>query len=109
MTVSWRESLFLGTLSFLFTYLFSSINNTWQMSIFRAGIGFLLFFFLGFILKLFFRQIVHKKNTSLPTEQVNVETSDQNELQNSNDVNQKDDPLFQEITLGSLHTEDNNR
>lgn len=107
MSESWRVSLFLGVISFLFTYLFSNVNNTWQMSLFRAGIGFLLFFLLGYILQLLFHQIVSKKNTSLLKQESSEELSGQIDFQNKVDMDQMNDSLFQEITLGSLHNGDN--
>ena len=106
MTARWRESLILGVLSFLFTFLFSNLNNTWQMSLFRAGIGFLLFFLLGYIIRFLFHQIASKKSTDIVREQISEELSGQVDFPNRVDINQKVDPLFQEITLGSLHKGD---
>lgn len=108
MTASWRESLLLGVISFLFTYLFSIINNTWQMSMLRAGIGFLLFFLLGYIFQFLFHQMVSAKSISLPAEEMYEEENEQIDHQNRTDFDQNEEPLFQEITLGSLHNGDTN-
>jgi uncharacterized membrane protein YraQ (UPF0718 family) len=107
MAASWRVNLFLGIISFLFTYLFSIENNTWQMSLFRAGIGFLLFFLLGYILRFLLHQIAAKKSTSLLEELNKEEISGQNKIQNDVENGQSDDPSFQAITLGALHNGDN--
>ncbi|MDF2557284.1 MAG: hypothetical protein K0R71_1112 [Bacillales bacterium] len=108
MTARWREGLFLGVIAFLFTYLFTSINNNWQMSLFRAGIGFLLFSLLGYILQILIHLISSQKSTSLLNEETRDEVSEQNDFQNIVDIDQKNDPLFQEVNLGSLHNGDSN-
>jgi phosphotransferase system glucose/maltose/N-acetylglucosamine-specific IIC component len=106
MTASWRGSLFLGFISFLFTFLFSIVNNTWQMSLFRAFIGFLVFFLLGTILQFLLYLFAPIKNTYIQSEEDKKELTEQKETQDEIDSAQSEDPLFQEVTLGSLHNGD---
>ncbi|MDF2535262.1 MAG: hypothetical protein K0R18_1421 [Bacillales bacterium] len=106
MVASWRGSLFLGFISFLFTFLCSVGNNTWQMSLFRAVIGFLIFFLLGTILQLLLHLIVPMNSTDMQSEEDKEELSEQSETQEEIDSTQSEDPLFQEVNLGSLHNGD---
>ena len=106
MATSWRGSLFLGVISFLFTFLFSIVNNTWQMSLFRAVIGFLVFFLLGAILQFLLHLIAPMNSIDIQSEEDMEELREQNETQEEIDSAQNEDPLFQGVTLGSLYNGD---
>ena len=56
MAGNWRINAFLALLASLFTFFSSIFNNTWQTSLLRALIGFLLFFFLGNIIRVAINQ-----------------------------------------------------
>lgn len=106
MAASWRINLFLGIITFLFTYLFSIENNTWQMSLFRSGIGFLIFFLIGYILRFLLHQIAAKKSEKL-LEKRSQEKISENMKQQLVDNGQSDDPFFKAVTLDTLHNGEN--
>lgn len=105
MTAAYMKvNTIIGFIAFLITGLFSLVNNTWQLSLFRAGIGFLLFFILGNLLSILLHQIL-SKNYSNSTRIQNV-----NEKSNKSTVREEkvediplDEPSFQAIPLQSLH------
>ncbi|PFP30761.1 hypothetical protein COJ96_02015 [Bacillus sp. AFS073361] len=105
MVANWIVNASLGLTAFLFTYYFSLQNNTWQTALFRAGIGFLLFFILGIILRFILHQIISKKNPELSQKQNTVEESSP-ETERTNHVEEVPmaEPVFQSIPLDSLHT-----
>jgi hypothetical protein len=97
MAGNWRVNAMLGITAFLFTYFFSLVNNTWLTSLFRAGIGFLIFFIFGFFLRFVVNhQIVSKKN---PGEEFSPKVEREKKI----DEEAIDDPLFQALPLHSLH------
>jgi hypothetical protein len=104
MAGNWGFNAFLGLTAFFFTYFFSYTNNTWQTSSFRAGIGFLFFFVLGYIFRFVLQQIGSKKNTGLITNQNMGERSIPKAKQ-KNQVEEEpiDEPSFQAMPLQSLH------
>ncbi|NRD79420.1 hypothetical protein HPT25_18825 [Bacillus sp. BRMEA1] len=109
MAASWRVNVFLGLSAFLFTYLFSNVNNTWQMSLFRAGIGFLIFFILGFVIRFVIHQLVSRKNVQLVDKQSSEEKAIQKQAKNiHNDKALNDDVSFQSLPLNALHDGDIN-
>jgi uncharacterized membrane protein YraQ (UPF0718 family) len=105
MSGNWRVNAILGIIAFLLTYLFSFVNNTWLTSSFRAGIGFLIFFVLGFFLRFLLKhQLVSKNNTGLIQKQnVGEEFSPKVEQEKKIDEEALDDPLFLALPLHSLH------
>lgn len=96
----------------LITGLFSFVNNTWQLSLFRAGIGFLLFFLLGNILSFFLYQKVSKNESKNAQDQIsNVKSNKSIEIKEKvEDLRLAepldeivDEPVFHAIPLQSLH------
>jgi amino acid permease len=65
MKGKWRISIIFGLIAFICTFFFSLMNNTWQTSLFRAGIGLILFFIIGYITLIVIQQFSQKK-FSLP-------------------------------------------
>ncbi|WP_312470816.1 hypothetical protein [Neobacillus sp.] len=105
MSVSWKVNGFMGLIVSLFTYFFSYPNNTWQTSLFRAGLGFLLFYVLGIMLQF----VIHQVNL--------INSTNKDEKQNrSKDTPAKseaniqggdiplEEPSFQAFPLESLHS-----
>jgi hypothetical protein len=104
MVANWGINAILGLTAFLFTYFFSLVNNTWQTSISRAGIGFLLFFILGYIFRFVLYQIALKKTLDLIQKKSREEESKQEEKRKSHvEEVTMDEPSFQAIPLRSLH------
>ncbi|MCH6266809.1 hypothetical protein [Neobacillus citreus] len=104
MSSSWKMNLYLGSITFLLTYLFSIYTNTWQTSLFRASIGFLLFFILGYVLRyLLYHAVVRKdlKQTMLNEE---VEHTSNEAQAPYVDKVEGEEPSFQSVPLQSLHT-----
>ncbi|WP_413300326.1 hypothetical protein AA0X95_18250 [Bacillus sp. 1P10SD] len=105
MVLNWKVNTMLGLTAFLLTYLFSFTNNTWQTAVFRASIGFVIFFVLGYILRVVLNQMSLKKATS------------QIEIQNTGEASyldlelevlgeavlEEESPSFQQIPLTALH------
>jgi hypothetical protein len=90
--MNWKVNLSLGLTASVFTFIFSIENNTWLTSLMRAGLGFLLFFVLAYLLRFFICLISSKK---LKNNQKTV-VKDQEEADS-----------FQSISLDSLHEENN--
>ncbi|WP_052353717.1 hypothetical protein [Neobacillus jeddahensis] len=104
MAASWRVNVLLGFFAFLFTFLFSMVNNTWQTSLIRAGFGFLLFFLLGYMVRLGMYQNIAKKNPDLDqTDMTNRIGKQQVEQSHQGEKVSKDQPSFQSIPLGAIH------
>lgn len=104
MVANWGINAILGLTAFLFTYFFSLVNNTWQTSISRAGIGFLLFFILGYIFRFVLYQIALKKTLDLIQKKSREEENKQEEKRKSHvEEVTMDEPSFQAIPLRSLH------
>lgn len=105
MAGNWRVNAMLGITAFLFTYFFSFVNNTWVTSLFRAGIGFLIFFIFSFFLRfVVHHQIVSKKNTGIIQEQnAGEDSSPKMEQEKKIDEQPIADPLFQALPLHALH------
>lgn len=103
MAVRWGVNIIIGFTAFLLTYVFSFVNNTWQTSLFRAGIGFILFLVLGFILQIFFSQ----KPVQNDRNGIQVEISDDGRNQEPEMTSEMDDSkgeeAFQALPLQSLH------
>lgn len=102
----------IGLIVALITGLFSFFNNTWQLSLFRAGIGFLLFFLLGNILSFFLYQKVSKSESKNARDQISNMKSNKSieikekveDLQLAETLDEiVDEPVFQAIPLQSLH------
>lgn len=99
-----KVNAIIGCIVFLITGLFSLVNNTWQLSLFRAGIGFLLFFILGNLLSILLHQILSKNNTnSSQIQNVNEESNLRTEVKQLVEDIPLDEPSFQAIPLQSLH------
>jgi len=102
MAATWLVNLLLGVFAFLFTFFFSAPNNTWQLALFRAGIGFLLFFLLGFPLRILLHEIASKKIPYIEPKQ-KEQIHNHQEPETYEDHLQDDDTLFQPTPLSSLH------
>jgi uncharacterized membrane protein YraQ (UPF0718 family) len=104
MIANLKVNIILGFVAFLFTYLFSVANNTWQTSLFRAFLGFLIFFILGFALSFILKQKEAKKHDSMSESPLNV-TPEKVETEQKKLVDKelKSEPSFQSIPLNSLH------
>lgn len=107
-----KVNIIIGFTAFFITGLFSLVNNTWQLSLFRAGIGFLLFFILGNILTFFLYQNLSKsKAETTQTQKVNenrINISEMKEQVEEITLTESGDKLvnessFQAIPLQSLH------
>lgn len=106
MKANWRVNVLLGFPAFLFTYFFSYVNNTWQISLFRATIGFILFFMVGYIVRYILHQIALKNDSSSNKkhhQNIEIESSQAVEGDNQVEKGQMVDSSFQTIPLHSLH------
>lgn len=101
MSGSWRINAFLGLIAFIFSYFLSSINNTWQTSLFRAVIGFILFFIAGYLVRL----ILHQPETESQQPKQNLPKYRSKEENQTNDTPEvtKDESTFQAVSLNALH------
>lgn len=105
MELNWKVNTLLGTTAFLLTYFFSITNNIWQTSILRAIFGFLFFFLIGYILRFLLSQMNVKKienNSNLIHEQFTEDVLEQAQEELLGELD-KEDILFQQIPLHSLH------
>jgi hypothetical protein len=104
MAGNWGVNVILGLMGSLLTFLFSFSNNTWQTSIVRSGIGFLIFFVLGYLLQYILRQISAAK-----TSQPKKHRKRHEEIKRADDQTvfskekTESDSSFQAISLNSLH------
>ncbi|MDR7235731.1 hypothetical protein [Neobacillus drentensis] len=104
MAGNWGVNAILGLTAFICTYLFSFTNNTWQTSLFRSGIGLLLFFLLGYIFRYVLQQIGSKKNTAFIEKQsMDKRTNPKEDQKNEADEEQIGESSFQSIPLQALH------
>jgi uncharacterized membrane protein YraQ (UPF0718 family) len=105
MSVRWKVNGFMGLIVSLFTYLFSYPNNTWQTTLFRAGIGFLLFFVVGIILQFVLHQVNSKNNTDRDQKQNRLEETQAKSVANiqGGDI-PLEEPSFQAFPLEALHS-----
>ncbi|MEH7076591.1 hypothetical protein [Neobacillus drentensis] len=108
MAANWKLNAILGFIAFLLTYLFSVTNNTWQTSMLRACLGFVLFFVLGYLLRFALNQMIIKQNLNAgqannPTEESNTSP----DMTNQVDVGLED--AFQQIPLQSIHKGENTK
>lgn len=105
-----KVNIILGFITFLFTYLFSIVNNTWQTSLFRALLGFLLFFILGFIVLFILGLIGAKKQENSDDSLFKKGHLNEETVQKKNDeIELKSEPGFQSIGLDSLHNPGNGK
>ncbi|HEY2420304.1 MAG TPA: hypothetical protein VGI04_02755 [Neobacillus sp.] len=104
MVANWRANASLGLSAFLLTYLFSQVNNTWKTSLFRAILGFLLFYILAYLFRFFLHQIDAKKNKDLNHESsIGENGSTEAEQINLLKDDSMDESSFQFLPLHSLH------
>jgi uncharacterized membrane protein YraQ (UPF0718 family) len=112
MKSSIKLNVIIGMIAFLITGLFSFVNNTWQLSLFRAGIGFLLFFILGNLLSFLLYQKLSKNESKNSQNKIVKVKDNQSTLltENVEDIpladpvdDLVDEPPFQAIPLQSLH------
>lgn len=109
MVGTWKINILLGTTGFLFTYLFSFMNNTWLTSLFRASLVFLLFFLLGYGLRIGLHQFTRKETSEasltgnieneevLPKKNISYQTEEATNVQLE----------FEEIPLQHIHSAKN--
>ncbi|MEH7505272.1 hypothetical protein V7152_25275 [Neobacillus drentensis] len=108
MAANWKLNTILGLTAFLLTFLFSFTKNTWQTSMFRASIGFLLFFVLGYMLSHVLDQMKIKKNSSSVHEPIAVDESNA-ETESQKQVEGVLEESFQQIPLQALHKGENTK
>ncbi|MBL4952963.1 hypothetical protein JK635_12140 [Neobacillus sp. YIM B02564] len=121
MSGSWRINAILGLTAFILSFVLSFVNNTWQTSLFRAVIGFVLFFIFGYLLRMIFQQMTSRKSgDKLPPQTMNqpysakANAAKQSHSQWQEAVNgkgkskapevSKENAHFQAISLEALHT-----
>jgi len=105
MELTWKFNTIMGATAFLLTYFFSITNNIWQTSILRAIFGFLFFFLLGYLFRIVLSQMNVKNlenKSNLIHEQFTEDDLEQAEEKLLGELN-KEDMLFQQIPLHSLH------
>lgn len=103
MATIWKVNGLLGLTVFLFTYVFSIMNNTWATSLFRAGIGFLLFFLLGFVLRFVLFMSTKMKN-QVATKPTQVEENPpKEELKMEYEQASTEERDFEALPLQQLH------
>lgn len=102
MAANWKLNAILGLTAFLLTYLFSYTNNMWQTSLFRASIGFLVFFVLGYVVRLVLNKVKIKNSSSSNHEHHPVEGSNV-EVEASKHEGNESEESFQQIPLHGLH------
>ena len=100
MERKWRISIILGFIAFAFSFVFSLMNNTWQTSMFRAGIGFILFAVLSFLVLVVLDQLVSSKESE------SIENEIQETKVEPHTKEQLEDEDFQSLPLSSLHKGD---
>ena len=121
MIGSWKVNACLGLTAFIFGYGLSLVNNTWTTSLFRALIGFVLFFVIGYLIRMIFFQMGMRKTENFTgsthlMQHSMLESESQHLKQNltkSNtiEVGQKNDTpgatkeaaAFQALSLDALH------
>ena len=108
MAANWKLNAILGLTSFLLTYLFSVTNNTWQTSMVRACIGFLLFFVLGYLLRFVLKQMKVKQNFSADQEFDTAVGSNTGPVM-INQIDEGQADAFQQIPLQTLHKGENTK
>jgi hypothetical protein len=104
MAGKWGVNVILGLMGSLLTFLFSFVNNTWQTSIMRSGLGFLIFFVLGYLLQYIIRKIGAAK-ASEPKEyrERYEEVNSADDKTVIAEEKTETDSSFQAISLTSLH------
>jgi len=111
--MNWIVTAFIGVLAFILSFCFTIVNNTWLTSLFRAAIGFVVFFILGCIVQIILKLIMSRaadSNIRLKQEPgVNgdVNFSSLAEAEHGNPAgetsNDGEEPEFQSVSLSSLH------
>jgi uncharacterized membrane protein YraQ (UPF0718 family) len=101
---NWLVNAVMGLIGFLFTFVFTFFNNTWQTSLFRAGAGFLLFFLTGYL----FRLVLHQ-NGSIPAQTKEEEPLPKQEKVNESADAKNDQTAFEALPLHDLHKEKNSK
>lgn len=105
MVLNWKVNTIMGSVSFPLTFFFSISNNTWQTSILRAMIGFLIFFLLGYILRFVVGQTSGKnpRNSSIQYSEQHLGETLASVHEKKIDEIIEEEQSFQHIPLGSLH------
>jgi hypothetical protein len=102
MVGNWKFNFFFGLVAFVGTFLFSLPNNTWQISIFRGSIGFILFFLISYFVRAFlFVLISRKAKQDIDKNLPNIEP-DFHQVK-SEEVNSEEQ--FESLPLHALHQE----
>ncbi|WP_318507779.1 hypothetical protein [Bacillus sp. T3] len=109
MVGNWKINILLGATGFLFTYLFSFMNNTWLTSIFRASLVFLLFFLLGYGLRIGLHQFTREEtsDTSHIGQTVKDAVLPQNNISNQIEESTNVQVEFEEVPLQHIHSAKN--
>jgi len=109
MGVNWGVNGIIGLTVSLFTYYFSYTNNTWQTSLLRAVIGFLLFFVLSIVFQLVLQQVDTIKKTDRDEKQNHVDRASpkpEPEPLVQDDEVIMEESSFQAFSLDALHSSD---
>lgn len=105
MAGNWKANILLGLTAFLFTFCFSIENNTWITALFRSGIGFVIFFIFGYVIRIVLSLIFSMKTTD-PTEERTVTDKAEINFHEQNEEKQQwgEPSSFQSIPLNALHS-----
>ncbi|HJV47275.1 MAG TPA: hypothetical protein VJ824_16275 [Bacillota bacterium] len=98
MTSGWIN-LGLGLIAFFLTFYFSWFNNTWQITMFRAGIGFIVFFLFGYLLRFTLSTITsmnHGAKQIAPAKEIELEKP-------LEEMGDEEEGGFQALPIASLH------
>jgi hypothetical protein len=100
MTGTWLVNVILGFSAFLFTILFSIMNNTWMTSLLRGVIGFVFFFLLAYILRYVLNQkSIGPKPKPIKEDEFHIEDIERERVKGI----EEEDTSFQALNLGALH------
>ncbi|MDQ1146267.1 hypothetical protein QE429_003094 [Bacillus sp. SORGH_AS 510] len=105
MVLNWKVNTITGSAAFLLTFFFSLSNNTWQTSILRAMIGFLIFFLISYILRFVVGQLSGKgpRNSSIQYSEQHLGETLESVQEKTIDEIIEEEQSFQHIPLGALH------
>jgi hypothetical protein len=96
MVINWGFHAIIAAILSIITCFSSIIYNTWQTSLVRSGIGFLLFF----VLSIFFQFVLHQFISKTIVEKKALEANSERKS-NMEEISEYDS--FQSIPLHSLH------
>lgn len=95
MKNKWLLNLTWGLTAFTITFLFSIVHNTWIISLYRSAIGFILFFLLGYILRIVL--VAQKANGNPKTEEEIIDLP-----QPTDEAPKDQEEEFEQLSIASL-------